>query len=297
MSKKQKHLGIFLNYTNSNLKLQITKNNYDKLESNFDFIIIDDIENNEYSDEFQKHINYKTKTNIITKLNPTINNNTEHDFDASRILKILNYDTTLNNNKIEYDKYDYITFINDNYIYCNSLNDYFKYVTDHKCDFYSYSDSSENQYHYQLYLFTFHTKILTNFINLLTKKNNLSYKLHTHIDKKMVYLKIAYLEDNLFKNIFFNDEFYEYLVKTDSLKIININKLNSITYQEFSNYLLPVYLRNLLKECGLLNYYDVPDNFNLYRYKKNYADLEKLNNKELLLHWVNNGSKERRTYT
>lgn len=284
----KKHLGIFLQCTDSYLKLKITKNNYDKLYSNFDFIVIDDIENNEYSDEFQNHI--KSNVECISILHSDINSNSNDDFDVTRILKIMNY------NEIDYTKYDYITFINNNYIYCDSLIDYFKYVQNHNCDFYAYSDSSENTYHYQLYLFTFHTKILSHFVNILKKKKNVAFTLPTHIEKKMVYLKVAYVEENMFKNIFFNEIFYEYLVKNNFLKIINIHKLNLFVYQDSSKYLFPVYIRDLLKNAGLLSYYDVPDNFNLYQYRKNNMDLEKMSNKELLLHWIHNGSKENRSY-
>ena len=61
--------------------------------------------------------------------------------------------------------------------------------------------------------------------------------------------------------------------------------------------ILPIYIKNYLKICDNLLYnYDVPDNFNTFKYKKNNPDLENMNSIELLLHWVNFGNKEKRKY-
>jgi len=283
-----RHLGIFLNSTDSFLKLKINENNYNQLYKNFDFVLIDDIGMNEHAEKLKEFIGNKKDQTYLYKISFS-NNNLHDDFNIQRILKILNY-------KIEYDKYDYITLINNNYIFCDSLIDYFRYVDEHSYDFYSYTDSSENTYHYQLYLFTIKTTLLKNFTDILKTKNNIPFTLHSYIEKRMVYLKIAYLEDNLYKNIFYNDEYYEYLVKNNFLKIININKLGLFTYDETSNYLYPEYIRKLLKEANLLEYYDVPDDFDVYIYKKKNQDLNNFKNRELILHWIDNGRNENRKY-
>jgi len=331
------NLGIFINNTDSELKLAINISNINNLKSNFKSIIIIDIEN-EYSLRLKKEID----SNIVYKFifNNKYPNSNFEDFNNEKIKYTLE-----NLEYINLDNDFYITFINDNYIYADSLDDYFNYVKIHNLDFYSMTDSSEERYHYQLYLFSIKSSCIEKFKDYIK-----IYNPHIHFDiikifnSKMCYLKIAYIDINYENNIFYNSNtLYEILVKKNLLPIININKLNNIIknfkntifnviptnfnidvyrshndlldfnddklYNHFLNYgqyepriysknnfILPVYLRNLLKKSNILHFYDVPDDFNLENYSANYIDLKEKSSKDLLFHWVSYGHKENRIY-
>lgn len=325
------HLGIFLNNTNSEMKLKINLSNYNILRKNFTEIIIIDIENNFSQKLFDEIINP-----IIFKyvLNNKYSKNNVDDFDYEKIVDILK--------NIDYEKYDYISFINDNYIYLKDLKDYFIYINQHQLEFYSYTDSNEHQYHFQLYLFTIKKMAIHIFLNIDKLNDNLIFHIYKLFNKKMPFLKIAYLENNLKNNIFYNNNLYKDLLENDLLPIININKLNLlindfknhihttipddfdiiiyknddlskydneklmkhfINYGQFEcrmyknhHYILPIYIREKLLECNLLQYFDVPNDFNPISYRNKNNDLKDMNIKKLLLHWINYGFYEKRDY-
>ena len=344
-----KSLGIFLNNTNSEVKFKINLINYDNFITNFDHIIIIDT-NNIYSENFKNLImnesNESNKKIIIDKYELTnkFTENIEMDVNIEKILFALE--------NINYSEFNYITIINDNYLYYKNTISYFNYVKDHDLDFYSMSDSSENKYHHQLYLFTIKSKFINKFINYINKNKydiSVQFNIHTIFKKSNVYLKLAYLENNKNCNIFYNDYLYEHFISNNVLPIININRLYLLknnyeytfnifstipksfdievyrlyndlkdfsdddlkkhflnygqyeyrTYNRFNNYvnyILPVFIREQLKKLDLLNYFDIPDSFNLYYYKKFNKDLSHLNENELILHWLNYGVYENREH-
>lgn len=356
------HLGIFLNNTNSDLKLNVNLNNYNRLKDNFSNIIVMDIKNI-FSAKLKKII-FPTKNNSTLKLDDLeeeYKNNTNTEFNNSEHkTNIIKY--TLNNkflknvvDELDINKLlfildildyniDYITFIHDDYIYTSNLKDYFIYVEQHKLDFYSFSDSSEKEYHYQLYLFTINSKIIDKFKNMVSKEKELiHFKINNLIKNSIPYVKVAYIQNNINKNIFYNEKIFRNIFINNILPAINISNLNLIkeefknkvfntipddfditiyrsyedlsTYSvddlythfinygqyEFRNYkkkytILPEYLREKLKECELLQFFDVPDDFNLLKYKKNNTDLENFNLKDMLIHWINYGYYENRDY-
>ena len=308
-----KNLGVFINNTDSELKLKVNLHNFNVLKENFTKIIIIDLENT-YSENLK---------NLVKTQNHKLNNDYyKKDNIISNISKIKSM-------ILEIKNIDYITFIDDNYIYVNNLKNYFNYIKEHNYDFYSYSDSTENFYHYEYYLFS----IKYNFINSFT--NNIN-ELDKIFDKKISFLKIAYIPTNIEKNIFYNQELYKNLLDIELLPIIDINLLlniknkfkisvyNSIPdnfdiniyrshsdlkdlsddklYNHFLNfgqhefrkyshneYILPDYLRFQLKKCNLLNLFDLPDNFDIFRY----IDDNKLNittdsKKELIIDLIEN---------
>lgn len=331
------NLGIFINSTDSELKLAINLNNINKLKSNFHFIVIIDIEN-EYSLKLKELVDEKIVYKFI--LNNKYPNSKFEDFNSEKIKYAFE-----NLEYINYNNDFYITFINDNYIYADSLSDYFNYVKDHNLEFYSMTDSTEERYHYQLYLFSLKSTSVDKFRDFIKIYNhNIHFDIIKIFDNKIAYLKIAYIDINYENNIFYNNNIlYETLVKKKLLPIININKINNIIknfkntifniiptnfdieiyrshkdlsdlnddklYNHFlsygqyepriysnNNFILPVYIRDLLKDCNLLYYFDVPDDFNLENYSARYPDLKGKNSKELLFHWVLYGSRESRIY-
>ncbi len=336
------NLGIFLNNTDSEIKYNINVINYNNLKSNFDNIIVIDINNN-YSEKLNNYI--KNDEDFVKIINYEMDNknlkNNYDDFDSNQIFRLID-----SSNYFDHLSYNYITFINDNYIYCSDLKDYFDYVNNHNLDFYSYTDSTEKKYHFQLYLFTINSKSLYKLVDLINSNNNeLLFNIHNIFDKKMPYLKIAYLKSNIESNIFFNtkDDIYKNLVENGLCPIININRLHFIknnfqdvihyeTPKDFdiniyrnnddlnhlndeaiskhfihhgqyefrlykkNNNIYPEYIRYFLKKYNLLNYFDIPDDFDIVKYRDNNEDLKGFTIKRIILHWVNYGSNEGRSY-
>lgn len=358
------NLGIFLNNTDSEIKLNINIINYNNLKSNFENVIIIDI-NNSYSEKLNNYIkddnnnnnkdnnndenndnkddneNKNTNENNLKIIKYEMDNkylkNNYDDFDSNKIVNILN--------NLKYTDYNYITFINDNYIYCENLKDYFDYINKHQLEFYSYTDSTEYKYHFQLYLFSIKSTSVFKLLELINIDNNeLLFKIPNIFDTKMPYLKIAYLKYNLENNIFYNNhkDLYKDLVENKLLPIININRLYFIKNNfkdinfynipndfdiniyktndlihlndeeivkhfinhgqyEFrlykkNNYIYPEHIRYYLKKYEILNYFDVPDDFDLIKYRDNNQDLKNLTIKNIILHWVNYGFNEKRIY-
>lgn len=330
------NLGIFINNTKNKTKFNINLNNYNNLKDNFDTIIVIDLEN-EYSNELKENIIDDPK--IYQYLLQESDESSElFDFDKVKVLSVLK--------DINPDYFRYITIINDNYIYCDELKGYFNYVYSHNMEFYSYTDSTENKYHYQLYLITIDAQKVISLIEYFNINVNNNENMLDIFDNKICYLKVAYIDDNYENNVFYNDKIYKYLVENNLLPILNINKLNNIknnlndiiftelpedfdveiyknhndlrdysndflknhflNYGQFevrnysnNHYIYPEYIRIMLKKSNLLNIFDVPDDFNVFNYKKKNDDLDKrndLNNNKLLLHWVNYGFNEGRSY-
>ena len=339
------NVGIFLNNTNSDENVHINLHNYNILKNNFQKIIIIDIENT-FSLKLQNLIiSEKNNINIYITDNNNIKNNYS-DLNIKSLIYLFNtFDQKLFNNNIL--ESNYLTFISDSYIYSSNLSDYFQYINDHNLDFYSYTDSSEKKYHYQLYFFSISYKCLNIFIEfILNNENNkeIDFELSKIFKNKIPFLKIAYVNDNISNNIFYNNKLYKILLSNNLLPIINIsylyhnrNNFNVIihtfippnfnieiyrkyhdlrdksdvflhnhfllngqfenrNYSEDGNYILPIFIRNILKSFNLLNFFDVPDNFSTNKYKQFNKDIENLSDRELYLHWINYGKNEDRVY-
>ena len=331
-------LGIFLNNTDSEIKVTVNINNFNNLKNNFKNIIIIDI-NNIFSQKLNNNL-IKDKNIIKYILDNYYIKNDLNDLDFNKFNNILHL-----LNISEFKNFQYITFINDNYIYCNDLKKYFTYINIHNLDFSSYNDSSEYEYHYQLYLFSIKYNLINKLIDFIKSENNnnLLYKIHTIFNIKMPFLKIAYIKNNIDNNIFYNNSEYKELILSNLLPIVNLdyilnikNNFKNYIYDkiplnfdkniyrknndlinysdaqledhflsngqfEFRNYtdelfILPVYIRKLLKESNILEFFDVPDNFNILKYLEKNNDLKNLNMRELLIHWIEYGNNESRLY-
>lgn len=328
------NLGIFLNNTNSEIKYNINLVNFNNLKNNFDKIIVVDIDN-EYSNRLNTILKSSNENIVSYDIDNKYVKDSNNDFEINLIVNVLN--------NIDYNEYNYLSFINDNYIYIDTLKNYFDYVYKHQLEFYSYSDSTEYKYHFQLYLFSIQSKSIYKLL-LSKDDDDLLFKIKDIFESKMPFLKIAYLKCNLENNIFYNfkKEIYKKLLKKNLLPIININSLyimknnfKDINYviipddfdiniyksddlKDFNdeeiinhfinhgqyefrlykkhNTLYPDYIRNILKKNNILEYFDVPDDFDLLKYREKNNDLQKLSIKQLILHWVNYGFYEKRIY-
>ena len=114
-------LGIFLNNTNSDIKYYINLNNYNNLKKYFDKAIILDV-NSQYSIKLQKTTNIQILPNIY------------NISDYQSIIKDLDLCSSYTN----------IVFINDNNIYLNNFDDYFKYINKNGNRMCPYCDLYEN---------------------------------------------------------------------------------------------------------------------------------------------------------
>ena len=224
------------------------------------------------------------------KLKNFINNKTEKKIITYILNNNIEYNT-LNDfnskkiihicNDLKFSKYNNITFINDNYIYYDNLKNYFDYCNLHNLDFSSITDSCENQYHYQLYFFTIKSSLMDKFINYIkTNNSNMHYDVINIFENKMPYLKVAYLENNN-SNLYFNENLYKYFINNDILPIININMLN-----------------HLLSNYNYVNtkFNSIPENFNINVYRQ-YDDLKNLEDEKLYNHFINYGQYELRKYS
>ena len=270
-----KNIGVFLNNTSTENDLLINYNNYIQLKSNFDSIIIIDI-NNKYSLKLKKKIE-KEKIEKEKNTNFII-------YESIYILeKIIYLKNNLKNNNS-------ITFIQDKYMYLDKLKTYFNHTLNTEYDLYSFTDSTEEFYHIQLYLFTIKKKIFDNFIDICikhTEEHKNSYNLNflqsinKSFENKSVFIKVAYLDTIYNKNILLSDnKFYYNLFENNILPIIDVN-------------LLYKYLKNYDRQK--LIFTNIPDDFNIDIYKK-YDDLNNLSEEQLKKHFLENGQFECRKY-
>ncbi len=288
-----RHLGIFINNTSTDLKYRCSINNFQKLNDNFNKIIIFD-NNSLYSNKLKQDIidNNKIYKYIILSLNKTFEEEDDkNDINYERLLFILR--------DINDEYFDYITVINDNYIYNSSLENYFKYIYKHEMDFYSYTDSTENQYHHQMNLFTFKTEYLNKLVkslnkslysntnantnsnnNTINKSKDLETNLFNVFKNKMTFIKVAYLENNYKQNIYFNDVMFKYLLTHNIINLISIQKLNKI-----------------LTEYKSIYTDELPDNFDVEIYRKYNDDLKNYDDDFLKQHYIKYGQYEFRSYT
>jgi hypothetical protein len=271
MSKK---LGLFINNTDSEIKIKTNFNNFEMLKKNFDVVIIID----------NKNIFSLKLKNELT-LNNTIKNYyiINRELENNKIDKILYVLERLNIN----DLYK-IFFIDDSYIYCNDLNEYFEYDNKHNHDLCVYLDSNESKYSYELFLYSIKYSEIDKYKKLLIDEKdkklgsietdkNINYKINEIFEKNLVFLKIAYILEN--KNIFIdNINFYRTLVNNNSLPILNIESLNKFKLN---------YKFNIRTE--------IPKDFDINTYKK-YDDIKDFNNERLFDHFLNDGQFETRIY-
>lgn len=266
------NLGIFINNTDSELKFNINYNNFEKLKNNFDKIVVLDIEE-KYSIQLKDKIINEPSIYKYILDNAFSKDSNKDDFQYNKINYILK--------NINTQYFNYITIISDNYIYCDNLNGYFSYVYNHNLDFYSYTDTTENEYNYQLYLFSFLSSYVNKIISFLKKKYNIeeiNHNFKSIFDKKMAYIKVAYIDNNFEQNIFMNDKIHQYFINNNIIPILNINKLINIK-KNFNNTIFNT----------------IPSNFDLKIYKT-HKDLKNYSDEFLYNHFLNYGQFEIRNF-
>jgi hypothetical protein len=134
-------------------------------------------------------------------------------------------------------EYKFTVFINDSIIITHPIKYYLNVAAEKSVELFGYNDSTQNNYHYQSYLFTIRSNCLKKFINMYNSKRHLVYnasnvveqyelKMLQHFSKKDCLLKLG--NHNYQKNIFFtNDSLYSKLQKTKLLPFIKIKRVNN----------------------------------------------------------------------
>jgi hypothetical protein len=97
----------------------------------------------------------------------------------------------------------------------------------------------------------------------------------------------------------FYKEYYEFNNMTDDELLdhfINYGQYEGRKHNKIFNVLLPDYYRTKLNNMSLLYFFDVPDDFDVYYYKKNNSDITHLSILETIFHYISDGYYEGRVY-
>ena len=343
---KYKILGLIANHTNSQIKYNISLNNISLIKDYITDICIIDTKNEIYAQKLNNDI-CKIYNNIIDYI--YIENNKYFDF-GKWIYILQNRD---------YEKYDFILFLNDSIILTYEISNYFIYIENvmkKETQLYAYNDSSQIRFHYQSYLFLLNKNSVSTFIQFFESRKdnivdlsslveNIELNMCSIVENHDCFLKIAD-EYNSAKNLYWeNEQLYQYLLSKKIFAIIklkrifDIQKIFKITIYGHSienfnynfyrnNYpdminlsdsellehfiqigqyegrnfnkniikVLPIYYKEKLESIGLLDFFDVPEDFDVYYYKLFNQDLKDLSIIETIFHYINFGFYEGREY-
>ena len=97
----------------------------------------------------------------------------------------------------------------------------------------------------------------------------------------------------------FYKDYYEFNNMTDNELLdhfINYGQYEGRKHNQNFNVLLPDYYRTKLNNIGILYFFDVPDDFDVYYYKKNNPDIAHFSILESVFHYINDGYYEGRVY-
>ena len=134
---------------------------------------------------------------------------------------------------------------------------------------------------------------------LLTKKIFSIVKLKKIIDIQKEYKFVVY--DKNIKNFNYNfyRTYYNYNNLSDQELLIDFienGQHEGKKHIPSFNVLLPDYYREFLNNIGLLYFFDVPEDFDIYYYKKNSKDINDLNLIDTIFHYINIGYHQGRKY-
>ena len=140
-------------------------------------------------------------------------------------------------NSIDYNSYHNIIFTNDSYTIQNSIDLFLYKSCGTTAELYGYNDSTEENYHYQSYLFSIKHDAIHKFISMYENNINNVYcfndvihlyelQLINQFMYKDCLLQIGNLSTHKLLNIFFrNDNLYLYLHKNGLLPFIKIKRI------------------------------------------------------------------------
>ena len=248
----KKNIKYFIEYKINELKI----NNYNPNENNIKYLVL-------FACHCNSEIKYKT---IINNLKYLI-------FDCVDIALINSYDLPYNDkikekceelnikyfenenmksldfgkwnyllNKIDYNNYEHIVFINDSFIIKGSINHFFNLIYKNNVELYGYNDSIELNYHYQSYLFSIKKNSIIKFINKYNDKldyvktyndviNYYEIRMVEWFNQNSCFLNMSNFNNSILnnKNIFFQNDFlYLTLYNNGLLPFIKIKRIHRL---------------------------------------------------------------------
>jgi hypothetical protein len=139
---------------------------------------------------------------------------------------------------INYTLYDFVIFTNDSYIIHYPITQFINLTVKNNYELYGYNDSTQQNYHYQSYLFSIRNNAINKFIgyyrSIKDKLNSqedvinmLELKMLKCFNSKGCFLNIGLFKIHQGKNIFFtNDILYNKLKKTRLLPFTKIKRIS-----------------------------------------------------------------------
>jgi hypothetical protein len=315
-------LGIFANHTNNIIKYNTCLNNISFLIKYLTNIVIVDSDNEKYSKKLyndikdnNKIINYFLIKNDMdyTKWIYALDNINYQDYDYIIFINdsiiitesLEEYFYSLNNISNNINLYGFSDSIKHSYHYESYLFSINKNIINNFINF--FNTKKNLVYDYESYFYN----IELNIYHFLDNDNNNNYKdCFLKIDKSLsrkynkYILKLSEIFDfhenykeTIYGNNFnsFNYSFYK--DNYNDVKNLNENELfnHFITIGQFEGRkydkkvktLLPdSYIKNL-ENIGLLYYFDIPESFDIYFYKKNNTKIENLSNIDTIFYFLN----------
>jgi len=184
---------------------------------------------------------------------------------------------------IDYKKYDYITFLNDDILITRSIDDYFESVLEKDVELYAFIDSYEIQYHYSSFLMTLKRETIQKFITFIHNQKN---RIKSYIDiwhmlevplMELFETRDCHFKNKITENIFlYNDRVYQELFESDQLPILLLDRFK--------------------RSSSPSNDKVYPYDFDIEYYRNTHKDLFHLNNQELIHHYMSHGIEEGRIY-
>lgn len=218
-----KYLLIMACHCETNVKFNTILNNMTFLDySCIDKILINSTNTN-YATQFLEICNNYKNTKYYE-----IENTTYLDF--GKWLYVL--ETLININD-----YDYIILKNDSFIIHDNINHFFNLIYKNNTELYGYNDSTQDNYHYQSYLFSIKKKSVNKFIekiknpnvNIKTQRDvieNFELSMTKWFNTCNVFLKIGNINIHKTLNIFFNnDKLYIPLKKSGILPFTKLKRI------------------------------------------------------------------------
>jgi len=244
-----------------------------------------------YTDSIKNYLMYISRHSLdFSSFVDSFNNNYKYKYETF-IFTIKNI--YKNFNKMN-DIINYI--VNGSYFNLNKINQNFELSMPYLKVAYLYKNSSTfdgNFFFNDIYetLFIQGKIPIISIDKLIFLKNNYKY----------IYGFFTHIPDNFDISIY-RENVPELINSTDYTVEQNFLNQGQFLYKKYSkyknyiNYILPDYIRDILSNIELLYFFDVPDNFNIYKYKEKNGDLNHLNENDLVLHWINYGCNENRIY-
>ena len=218
----KKLLLLMATYTDNELRYNTILNSTNYFDTNAMDIMVANSKSLKYSDQLSSY--YKSKNIAYYE----IENNGHIDF--GKYIYLLS--------QIDYSLYDYVFFINDSFTIEKPITHFINLAIKSNTELYGYTDSTEQNYHYQSYFFSIRSDAINKFIDMYNSKKdliktyddviqNFELKMIDYFSSHSCYLKIGNIFLNKGLNIFFNNDFlYEILKKNGLLPFVKLRRIS-----------------------------------------------------------------------